>query len=165
MNYQYTKNDYMSKKVDHNTFYGQYVTDSIKRIVESYIGINNILKSNDLFFNDIPLYKWDNLHGDIQSYLPGIDNSLAFSVCVAKAAATKIKETQKMKTFIKAKFLGPNITKGPRIIIVDISSGKKHYQNFNYIYSSLVHQIQMESSKEEYIYLFEDKGWTYFQQK
>ena len=60
---KYTRNDYMLKVCDHQTYYRQFVTSAVVRIVEQGIGRDAILTSTDEHFNDIPLRKWDALGG------------------------------------------------------------------------------------------------------
>lgn len=50
---------YMSGKVDHQTYYVQYVTDEVLSLVKYSIGEDAIKFSTDPYFNDIPLYRWD----------------------------------------------------------------------------------------------------------
>ena len=98
----YTRKDYLSRSIDHNTYYGQFVTPAIINIVKRAIGEGSIRASMDEHFNDIALSQWDRLHGSIQSQFSkltraetGLGNSLCESVCIAKQAARMIKNNTK----------------------------------------------------------------------
>lgn len=95
----WTRKQYMQGEVDHDTYYRQFVTEKIKKIVVQWIGLEEILASTDRSMNDIPLQKWDGMSpfviresarklkeaGDVHAA------SLGNAVCVAKAAARAIK--------------------------------------------------------------------------
>ena len=95
------RSDYMDRKVDHETYYGQFVTDGV-RVMLKAIGEDRIRASADPYFNDIPLKLWDNLSealplGVIRmiSIANGGGVSLSDRVCVLKAAARQLcKEVQ-----------------------------------------------------------------------
>ena len=68
------------------------------------IGSRRILDSQDPAFNDIPLKRWDDLHGLVLAAMPkafrdavGENNSLGFTVCVAKAAARQFRNAYHAK--------------------------------------------------------------------
>jgi hypothetical protein len=90
----YTRKDYMSNKVSHHEYYSQFATDAVQMLVKNQIGLNRLLASNDPHLNNIPLSKWDAMHGIIISYsgamiakANGGGVSLSDTVCTAKAAA------------------------------------------------------------------------------
>lgn len=78
----------------HQKYYGQLVTEGIKRVVKTAIGMERLLASTDPHLNDIPLKKWDDL------YLPNIPSmkplgdylTLAGKVCIAKEATRQLIE-------------------------------------------------------------------------
>ncbi|AXH72677.1 MAG: hypothetical protein [Caudoviricetes sp.] len=95
----FTKDQYMKHECTHEEFYGQFVTPHYISVVKSSIGIDNILKSTDEHFNDIPLKKWDMIarygmdmkmdYNKIKS--TGGVYSLSTFVCILKQAARVIK--------------------------------------------------------------------------
>lgn len=81
----------------HRTYHAQYVGPFQKRIVTQFIGVEKIKASTDPHFNDIPLAHWDGLaHAlNIDTKLMkenGDFLTLGNAVCIAKEAATQIKE-------------------------------------------------------------------------
>ena len=93
----FDRKQYMNKECDHHTYYSQFVNPSIKSIIESAIGIKRLINSTDQeYFNDIPLAKWDSLHCYIRMYDQKLKNkSLSDCVCIAKAAARILLEEYK----------------------------------------------------------------------
>jgi len=103
---EYTRKDYMNGIVNHQTYYGQFVNDSITQLVLSRIGKNKILASTDESFNDIPLAKWDGLSVSVPSRMISLSNlfcqaddtqpsvSLSDKVCILKAAARMIRDAK-----------------------------------------------------------------------
>lgn len=97
---KYTRKQYMTKECTHREYYGQFVDSSLRHTVESIIGLDKIIQSNDEHFNDIPLKRWDNmaelirLHcGSSIAQANGTGGiSLSDCVCTAKEAAKQIKE-------------------------------------------------------------------------
>lgn len=87
---KFTREQYLNKECTHSTYYGQFVTNYIKEVVASRVGVKTICASKDEHFNDIPLGIWDNL----PIYTSG---SLSDKVCIAKEAARQIKEENKEK--------------------------------------------------------------------
>lgn len=95
----FTRQQYMNRECTHDEFYGQFVNELVIRCVASAIGVARIKGSTDPHFNDIPLREWDGLHrwlyGTVKAshlrigYTGGV--SLSDTVCVAKAAARRIK--------------------------------------------------------------------------
>jgi hypothetical protein len=59
----YTRKDYMDHKVTHEQYHAQFVTDEVRRIVSTRIGLDRIRASTDPHFNDIPLVEWDAIIG------------------------------------------------------------------------------------------------------
>lgn len=125
----FTRKQYMNKEVDHQTYYGQFATDSVRRIVCQYIGRNRILASRDPFFNDIPLRLWDGLHGSLTMLVGkriAVANgsggvSLSDTVCVAKAAA-RIEQEQAIGEVRLAKVREYEQATGHRCMLPDVHS-------------------------------------------
>jgi hypothetical protein len=100
----HSRKDYMSKKVTHQEYYGQFVSDSVKNIVQGSIGVDRITNSKDPHFNDIPLKEWDCLASSIRHSVGRLiadangTNGISLSdcVCTAKAAA-RIIQTEALK--------------------------------------------------------------------
>lgn len=94
-----TRKQYLAQEVSHQEYYGQFVTDGVRRIVAAAIG-NGIFNSVDPHFNDIPLDKWDRLYFIIRSAVgrqineanDSVGVSLSDTVCVAKEAARQIRD-------------------------------------------------------------------------
>lgn len=83
----------------HRKYYAQYVTDYVRGLVASRIGLEAIKNSKNEHFNDIPLPKWDALVPHLGASKALISNgdwlSLSTGVCIAKEAARQIKEGNK----------------------------------------------------------------------
>jgi hypothetical protein len=83
----------------HRGYYAQFVTPGVVRAVVAHIGADRIKASVDPHMNDIPLSRWDMLHGTIREMAAsrcrevGEGNSLATSVCIAKEAARQYRES------------------------------------------------------------------------
>ncbi len=106
----YTRTDYMNNKCSHHEYYAQAVNESVLDYVKQAINEKAIANSTCEHFNDIPLKKWDNLHGikhlihiPTLKKMQGIaENEKHFlwspcnQVCIAKAAARIIKEGAKV---------------------------------------------------------------------
>jgi hypothetical protein len=99
------RSEYMNGRVNHQTYYGQFVTPQVTNLVKTYIGEDKIKNSTDPHFNDISLSKWDRLSQGIihlvgpriaEANRPSPDAktgiSLSDTVCVAKEAARRIRE-------------------------------------------------------------------------
>ena len=95
----YTRKQYMDNEVSHAEYYAQFGIHLIK-LVENRIGKKRILKSNDPYFNDIPLAEWDMLESSVRRLVGGMLReyngpkagvSLSDCVCAAKSAARIIK--------------------------------------------------------------------------
>ncbi len=103
-----TRQEYMDRRdemVAHREYYSQFVTENIKLQVEREIGLDNLLSSKDLYFSDIPLWKWDNLVSCLgpatsdtskQLKVNGDWLSLGTGVCILKEAARQIVESDKI---------------------------------------------------------------------
>jgi hypothetical protein len=104
---QYTRKDYISGTVDHQTYYAQFVSDSVINLIGSRIGKECILASTNEHFNDIPLSKWDGLALLVPARLVSLSNmftqaestavpsvSLSDKVCILKAAAQTIRNSK-----------------------------------------------------------------------
>jgi hypothetical protein len=72
----YTRADYMAKVVDHNTYYEQFATPAVIRLVKFRIGADRIEASTDPYFNDIPLPYWDRACGVRFTYGGSYDGTL-----------------------------------------------------------------------------------------
>ena len=100
----YSRKDYFDGKANpyaaHRRYYGQFVTQRERDLVQDYIGIDILLGSTDPHFNDIRLAKWDALHRAVhastwQAMRAAGDNgpvSLSNSVCLFKEAARQVIE-------------------------------------------------------------------------
>ena len=75
----------------HRKYYAQFVSDATIRFVVSIIGADVIKASTDEYMNDIPLHRWDRMHGSLPLAVSlkslGESNSLSTTVCIAKEAA------------------------------------------------------------------------------
>lgn len=82
----------MNNVCSHSEYYRQFVTQRVKNILLQSIEKNTIVKSNDPYFNDIPLGKWDRI-SEGNKTLFAIDGSYSLSngVCILKEAARQIK--------------------------------------------------------------------------
>ena len=94
-----TRDDFLKSSPRHNEYYGQFVNSAIVDLVETEIGRDRILASNDPDFNDIPLNLWRRLHRTILArasreidLIAGGQASLFDTVCIAKAAARLIRK-------------------------------------------------------------------------
>jgi hypothetical protein len=99
---KYTRKEYMSGDCSHREYYDQFVDSNVRQDVADFIGVENILKSKDKYFNDIALSNWD-MMAPVMRMLCGKSVarangsggvSLSDMVCVAKAAARQIKESK-----------------------------------------------------------------------
>lgn len=95
---------YMCGECGHKAYYEQFATPAVQSLVAESIGMERIMRSNDDYFNDIPLTKWDQLDvmiGRLVGGMLGASNastaggqrsySLCDTVSVAKAAARILK--------------------------------------------------------------------------
>ena len=101
---------YIKGECTHQEYYSQFVNNHIIKLVVRKVGVQRILDSEDLHFNDIPLSEWDALNDAVRlcvnpvlwkscnnvTYREEDRNkflwSLSDGVCIAKAAAKIIKE-------------------------------------------------------------------------
>ena len=94
----YTRKQYLNKECTHRQYYGQFVNAGTKARVLSGIGLAELKKSNDPYFNDIPLYKWDglvaNCPGSADFSKAGDYYTLAGGVFLLKEAARQILDDQ-----------------------------------------------------------------------
>ncbi len=107
MTIKFNRAAYMANECTHEQYYDQFVSDSLCRAVAQAIGKKRIEVSTDEHFNDIPLRQWDALEGLVKTYCGnaladsnsstagGVRSiSLSDCVCVAKAAAKRIRDMQ-----------------------------------------------------------------------
>ncbi len=93
----WTRKDYMDGLVSHQSYYAQFVTESLKSTLARHIGAKRIKASKDKYFNDIPLREWDQLACCVpvvklrECNGPAAGVSLSDKVCVLKAAARAIR--------------------------------------------------------------------------
>lgn len=110
-----TSEDYITRKVTHEEFYGQFVNQSLINHVIRIIGEKRILNSRDEYLNDIPLREWNGIttshcinrdkwrkawnHLDPKTF-PWLPSD---TICVAKAAAQefRIKNHKEVKRLTK----------------------------------------------------------------
>lgn len=109
---EYTREQYMNKECDHDTFYSQFVTDGVKWLVlnHPHIGKERIIASTNPHFNDIPLQHWDSLKDSVRMSIStkkfmrlswpnysgkGVMWSLCEAVCIAKQAARMVRDANK----------------------------------------------------------------------
>lgn len=92
---KYTRKQYLEHEIDHWTYYGQFGIHLIG-VVTRIIGYKRIVESGDRYFNDIPLHRWDGLHGLVTQRVgrmiaeangPSGGVSISDTTCAAKAAA------------------------------------------------------------------------------
>lgn len=100
--------EYMKRSQEpgvHREYYAQFVTPTVTNAVLRSIGLERIVKSDDLNMNDIPLHLWDRIIGfrdgrqldDDLGCAPalraaGEPVSCGTLVCIMKEAARQIKE-------------------------------------------------------------------------
>jgi hypothetical protein len=95
----YTRQQYLKGDCTFSDYYSQFINDNIRNTVNTMK--DQIIKSKDRSFNDIPLKKWDflapGIYGEIKTPLEEAGDYLTLSgaVCVLKAAAREIKEGAK----------------------------------------------------------------------
>lgn len=101
-----TRKEYMDGKATHHDYYAQYVNNGIKETVKHSVTLEKLLASENKHLNDIPLAIWDgiatyqiNTSSRIHQIAKqaGESVTLAFGVCVAKAAARIIINENKNK--------------------------------------------------------------------
>lgn len=93
-----TRQDYLEKKVTHDEYYSQFVTDYMVQTVSASIGIEKLKEAykEDGHLNNIPLVVWDRLafsccqdNHTLRVKLKGSGDSytMATGVCIMKMAA------------------------------------------------------------------------------
>ncbi len=95
--YSFSRAEYLEGRCTHREYYGQFVTEEVKREVARSIGIDKLKASRDQHFNDVPLSHWDNLSHSNKSLLSIPENgtrfySLCGGVCILKEAARQLVE-------------------------------------------------------------------------
>lgn len=101
----FTRSQYLNKECSHREYYAQFVTDYIKREI-AFGMMDDILKSEDFYFNDVSLHRWDkrayivntrSTHNKMKECNDTL--SLNGIVCILKEAARQIKEdAEEIKT-------------------------------------------------------------------
>jgi len=106
MGVKFTRKDYLEGRVGHQEYYEQFVTPEVIGAVLMRIGKQAILNSRDPHFNDIHLHKWGEAGTEMyrgvalsnmftqnpETAVPSL--SLSDKVCVEKAAARMIRESE-----------------------------------------------------------------------
>lgn len=95
----YTRQHRLDGKCTHDEFFGQFVTEAVKRAVHTHIGKKRLLASTDSHLNDIPLREWDKLAERFKGHVEAVNKkieggesfwSLSYGVCTLKAAARQL---------------------------------------------------------------------------
>lgn len=93
----FTRTQYMNDEVDHDTYYGQFVTPAVAELVADRIGADRIRASEDPHMNDIPLREWDALIPTLGMLVSKDQRKAtgelwcdATGVCILKAAARRL---------------------------------------------------------------------------
>ena len=93
----FSRQDYLDNRCTHRQYYGQMVTDHVRDVVRTGIGLDRLKKSTDPHFNDIPLQEWDDFTiylemGGFQQKIREYGDlwSLAGGVCILKEAARQL---------------------------------------------------------------------------
>lgn len=94
----YTRRDYLYARCSFDQYYGQFITPEVIQYVDTRIGHDNIINSEDENFNDIKLIYWDKI---VYNLKPLVDDqllteaqegwSMSTGVCIAKMAAKLIR--------------------------------------------------------------------------
>ena len=100
----FTRKQYMANQCTHREYYGQFVTDEIKKAVLKTFSKEELVEAykSDKNFNNLPLRQWDNIL-EPRRYNLGLAKalkeagdvggiSLCDCVCTCKEAATQILE-------------------------------------------------------------------------
>ena len=93
-----TREDFVSGKNTFHEYYGQFVTEAIKRDVLSKISMEELLKSTDPHLNDIALKRWEKIPAYVNYAAiraTGDVNAQTISnfICVVKTAAKQLIES------------------------------------------------------------------------
>lgn len=111
MKIKYTRKQFIiDKECDHRIYWGQFVTEGVKKLVLQHIPKEELMASVDPHFNDIPLQMWDQMHAWVPQhvkraiaesnatmYAPGTQGrffSLSDMTCLLKEAAQQIVERE-----------------------------------------------------------------------
>lgn len=96
-----TKEEYMSdSQKNYRAYYAQFVTDAVKNLVRSSIGVGPIVRSSNTHMNDIHISNWEALHARIEALTrskvlaTGHWFDIYVSVSIAKAAARQIADEE-----------------------------------------------------------------------
>lgn len=80
----------------HRRYYGQFVDDRVRALVQRHFGLARLVESTDPHFNDIPLSSWDRLAAllpaDMDTRLRAQGDCLSpmAATCILKEAATQL---------------------------------------------------------------------------
>ena len=94
----FTRKQYIDGKCSHREYYGQFVDDTVFNRLSVHVTKEQIAKSNDDSFNDIPLESWDAILHPFPRYIGdkmrdcGDYPTMCAAVCIAKEAAKQIKD-------------------------------------------------------------------------
>ena len=94
---KFTRQDYLDNQCSHREYYAQFINQGVKNRVQQALGLENIQKSTDPYFNDIPLMCWDQAMIPVPGWIAikmkelGDYATLSSAVCIAKEAAKQIK--------------------------------------------------------------------------
>jgi hypothetical protein len=98
----FTRGQYLAGECSHQEYYAQFVNQWILDCVKGRNGINQLLEGENISFNNIPLYWWDqnNVMSSVDQQLWTAANgspyhSLSDNLCIQKAAARMIVENYK----------------------------------------------------------------------
>ena len=95
-----TRNDYIQTggRDAHRAYYAQFITPAHKSRILNNIGIERLQRSDDHYFNDIPLELWDKISVPVPAQSAkllrecGDYPTLAGAVCIMKEAARQMIE-------------------------------------------------------------------------
>lgn len=106
----YNRKEYLNGEIHHREYYAQFVNANLRDYVRKSIGRKLIVESKDESFNDIPLDAWDSIAHTMRYLMnteefkyasdskPGFINwSLSDGICIAKTAASIIRDLEKNK--------------------------------------------------------------------
>lgn len=96
----HTRKDYMDGRCDHRTYYAQFVTMAVFRMVERRFTVERLVRCSDqAYFNTIPLHQWDQLVPTLERMVDrrlmkelGEGWSLSTGVCILKEASRQVVE-------------------------------------------------------------------------
>jgi hypothetical protein len=100
----FTRSEYLKGVCSYFEYYDQFLTEEIVEYVNSALGEKIRSSSDPEFFNDIYIREWDRIVTPIRLMVGtramkvrGDNWSIAGAVCIAKCAARKIYESQKIE--------------------------------------------------------------------